>query len=344
MLGTGTMGKNGRVHVKMGIQFVIIAIVTAIILAGVIVFSISCKTPSTPNPPGQPTAPSQTPTPSQNPPATISNTPPTTQPTTTASPVPSPTQVTPPSPSPTPPASSNIIINHSNWDWYNSQPAEISGAVANLKIFFAHASVGANILKGMDDLHSADSSKYPLIQKSSGGTPPATTVNGAIYEFSRGNPGWTVKISDFETYIKNGWHDTKVDLAMNKFCYVDPKADWTVYRDSMVALEAKYPGTRFVYWTMPLTTDKDSNEVLRAQFNQNLRDWIAGQSNKLFFDLADIEAWSPDGQQQLFTSQGQNYPRVFAGYTPDGGHLNQDAAKRVATGLYSLFGKISQAK
>ena len=180
--------------------------------------------------------------------------------------------------------------------------------------------------------------------KGSGDTPPATTSNGTIYEYSRGNPGWALKISSFETYVKNGWKAPTVDLAMNKFCYVDPTAEWSVYRDSMLALEAQYPGTKFVYWSMPITTATDANAVLRSQFNQKLREWFASQNNKIFFDLADIEAWSPDGQQQTFTSQGQTYQKLYAEYTSDGGHLNDSGAKRAAIALYSLFGIIGRSQ
>jgi hypothetical protein len=330
----------------MGI-YIIIAVVAVVILAGIIVFAVSCKSTSTPTPSysssptqtAQSTLSSQTPPASQNPSTTTAIIPTATQ---LASPIP--TQVIPPSPSPAVPASSNIIIDHTNWDWYNSQDPEISKGVTNLKIFFAHASVGDNILRGLSALHSSNSAKYPLMLKGSGDTPPSTTSKGTIYEYSRGNPGWALKISSFETYVKNGWKAPTVDLAMNKFCYVDPTADWPAYRDSMLALEAQYPGTKFVYWTMPIMTATDSNAVLRSQFNQKLRDWIASQNNKIFFDLADIEAWSPDGQQQTFTSQGQTYQKLYAEYTSDGGHLNDSGAKRAANALYSLFGKIGRSQ
>ena len=106
----------------------------------------------------------------------------------------------------------------------------------------------------------------------------------------------------------------------------------------MVALEAAYPNTKLVYWTMPIMTSSDSDNVLRAQFNQNLRNWMATQNNKLLFDIADIEAWSPDGVHQTFTYNGQTYEQMYADYSTDGGHPNEEASDRLATGLYSLFG------
>jgi hypothetical protein len=326
---------NSKGHPRQrGNMRTIASMIAVVSLVGIMIFIAGCSNapttamPNSPTPTAQPTISSQTPAASQTPP------------TTQVTGAPSPTQVPLPSQTAAPTPRANIIINHTNWDWYNSQPSSVFNGVAQLKIYFAHASVGGNILDGMKALNSADSAKYPLIQQSSRDKPPATTNKGTIYEYARGNPDWPVKISSFATYIKNGWNDPKVNLVMNKFCYIDPQADWMTYRDSMVALEAQYPGTKFIYWTMPLMPTADSDEVLRSKFNQNLRDWMATQNNKFFFDLADIEAWTPDGQIQTFTDKGATYQKLFAAYSSDEGHLNDAGAKRAATGLYSLFGKI----
>ena len=233
-----------------------------------------------------------------------------------------------------------IIINHTNFDWYNNQSQEVIDSVASLKIFFSHASVGSNIISGFADLNSADSSKYPLKHRTIDASPPAQTKNGIIYEHRRGNPGWSAKISNFETCIKNGWHYPKVDISMQKFCWIDHEADLTAYLDSMTALEASYPDTKFVYFTMPLSTEKNSNAVRRAQFNAGLRDWIDTQDNKFLFDLADIESYSPDGVPQTFMYQDREYENLYPEYTFDEGHLNEAGRQRMATGLYSLFGQM----
>ena len=236
----------------------------------------------------------------------------------------------------------NIIIDHTNWDWYNNQPQQVFERVAALRIFFSHASVGEKIMNGFDALNSANPIKYPLGQIVADANPPVTTTNGIIYQYYEGNPGWSQKISDFKAHVNSGWHDTKVDIAMNKFCYIDaylPGVDWTIYRDSMVALEAQYPNTKFVYMTMPLLTVDDGVGVQRAQFNQAMRDWIATQNGKLLFDIADIEAWSPSGEHQTFTYNGTAYELAYSAYTSDGGHPNAEGSQRLAIGLYSLFGR-----
>jgi hypothetical protein len=249
-------------------------------------------------------------------------------------------QATSSKPTPVPTSLGNIIIDHTNWDSYTQQSQKVVDSVAKLKIFFAHASVGGNILDGMFYLNQSSSSKYPLSQISSGGSPPATTVNGTIYQYSRGNPPWTTKISDFQINVNDGWHDSKVDIVMYKFCYIDPDVDFKTYVDSLTSLEAKYPGTKFVYWTIPLMTAGDSDQVLRAKFNRKLRDWISVQKNKILFDIADIETWNPNNEQQTFTSGGTIFEKMFSGYSSDGGHLNSVGMQRGAISLYSLFGEI----
>jgi len=240
----------------------------------------------------------------------------------------------------TPTQNENIIIDHTNWDWYNSQQQSVFDIVATQKIYFVHASVGRNIMEGFGALYDTNPSKYPLGQKSTGEIPPSSTLPGTIYEYPRGNPGWSEKVSNFEVYVNNGWHDPKVDIAMNKLCYIDQDADWKVYRNSMTTLETKYPATKFVYWTIPIKNTEGPEAIIRNQFNQNLRNWIATQNNKLLFDIADIEAWSPSGEHQTFTYDGTIYEKAFLAYTSDGAHLNAEGSQRMATGLYSLFGQV----
>lgn len=196
-------------------------------------------------------------------------------------------------------------------------------------------------MQGFADLHNANSLKYTLDQVSSGDTPPATTVNGTIYEFNRGNPGWVAKVSSFETYVGNGWYYPEINIAMNKLCAIDQDADWATYCNSIANLEVTYPTTKFVYFTIPYYTNSDEDNVLRNLFNQNLRNWLATQGNKILFDIADIEAWSPTAVHQTFISSGITYENLYSGYSSDGLHLTADGGERMATGLYSLFGKIT---
>ena len=86
---------------------------------------------------------------------------------------------------------------------------------------------------------------------------------------------------------------------------------------------------------MPLTTGTDSTNIQRNQYNRAVRTHCAS-TGAVLFDIADIEAHDPAGVQQTFSSGGQTWQRLFAGYTDDGGHLNPDGRQRVAAGWYAV--------
>jgi len=236
----------------------------------------------------------------------------------------------------------STVIDHTNWNWYDTQSQAVFDAVGTQSVFFSHASVGSNIVGGMNTLRSSDSSKYQLQTVSAGTTPPAVTQPGRFYEYARGNPGWEQKINLFNSYVGNGWSSPKVAFAMDKLCYIDEQAKVSTYLNAMQALSAANPTTKLVYWTMPLTTSTQYDNVLRNLYNNSIRDY-AKSHDIILMDIADIEAWSPSGVQQTFIYDGVTYQKLFSGYTGDGGHLNALASQRVATGIYSLVGKSTVA-
>ena len=152
--------------------------------------------------------------------------------------------------------------------------------IGQLRWFFAHASVGANLVEGITNLHGSNPSFYQIYTNGAADTdpyitsypPPANTTNGILYEYMRGNYGWQAKVDSFQTYVSNGWRFPKVNLALNKFCWIDQAADWTYYVNSLSNLEAAFPETIFVYMTMPLTTTNydTANNYYRNAFNDNL--------------------------------------------------------------------------
>ena len=234
-----------------------------------------------------------------------------------------------------------IIINHTNYD-PSTIPQETMNQVGQLKLYFAHASVGGNIIDGLSDLHSLNATRYQLHTVTEDGVPPATTSPGNMYEYMRGNPGWSAKVTTFETYMANGWGANKVHVAINKFCYIDPDANFTSYRNSMVNLEATpaYAATRFVYMTIPLMTapNSASDHYLRQTFNAQLRQFCAA-NDKILLDIADIEAWNPSGVEQTITYNGTVCQVMAPEYTSDGGHLNTLGRDHVAMGLYAMLAK-----
>ena len=240
------------------------------------------------------------------------------------------------------------IIDHTAIDGVAALPQSTLDAIGQQRWFFTHASVGSNMLSGLNDLHAADPGRYQLVTASvsylSGqqraANPPDPTVGGRVYECPRGNPGWQSKFTIFENSVEiSGWHAPAVDVAMDKLCYIDQDADAAVYVNLMAALEAQYPQTVFVYITMPLTTSSDYDNVLRNVYNAAVRQHC-GANSRLLYDLADMEAHDPNGNPATFTYQGQTYQRLCSGYTSDGGHLNTPGRQRIALGWYATAAAI----
>lgn len=246
-----------------------------------------------------------------------------------------------------PAVSHGEVIDHSNVDGVASLPQATMDAVGAQRWFFTHASVGRNMISGMETLHTEDAGRYQLVvdgvaynSSEERAADAGTTSAGTIYEVDRGNPGWASKFTIFDNSIRqSGWHWDKVDVAMNKLCYIDYEADANAYINSMAALELEFADTVLVYTTMPLkrdvhTADLLNENILRNEYNDIVREFAIA-NDKLLFDIADIEAHDLDGNEHTFTHEGETYQRLFSGYTSDGGHLNDVGQRRVALGWYA---------
>lgn len=242
-----------------------------------------------------------------------------------------------------------VTVNHSDISIVSSLPQGCMDAVGLQRWFFSHASVGSNMVEGMSTLNAADPSFYQLttewvdVAGTEGGSDyrpsdVSPTVDGKIYEVSRGNPEWTNKVVFFENAFRmSNWANNGIQYAMNKFCWIDPYADAVAYLNSMAGLESSFPWIVFIYTTMPLTGLYDSDNNLRNAFNNSIRTHCATNNHPLL-DVADIEAWSPDGIQQTYLYGGNTYQMMYAGYAegPEDWHLNAEARSRMAYGWYAL--------
>ena len=228
-----------------------------------------------------------------------------------------------------------IIIGHQQVSSAKSYPAAVVGQIKQVKWFFAHASVGSNMLDGLADLHRSDADRCPMEFVTADRKPPQTTRSGVIYEHNRGNPGWKAKFDRFEETVRGGWHAPVVHFAVNKLCYIDQGASFKYYLHSMTNLEAEFPDTVFVYATVPLTTASDGDNFLRNAFNDRVREWVK-QNGRVLFDIADIESHDAEGQVSSFQYRGRACQKLFEKYSTDGGHLNEPGRQAVARGFYAL--------
>ncbi len=236
------------------------------------------------------------------------------------------------------------IVDHSAIDAVLELPQCVMDGIGTQRWFFTHASVGGNLLEGLDDLATANPARFQLATAGVGydgahlraDPPPLPTVAGTVYECGRGNPGWEDKFTIFDNSVRlAGWRQGAVDAVMDKLCYIDPNANVTTYLAMMDALAMAYPTTALVLTTMPLTVDEDGDNVLRNLYNQAVRAHAAS-TGALLYDIADMEAHDPDGVEHTFVYGGQTYQKLFAGYTGDGGHLDLELGhRRVAQGWYA---------
>jgi len=236
------------------------------------------------------------------------------------------------------------VVDHRHLAAVATFPQSVLDAIGSQRWLFTHASVGGNMVEGLDDLHALDAARYRLATAWVGfdaglnraDAPPATTLPGTVYECQRGNPGWSEKVAIFDNSVRlAGWRLPQVDVVMDKLCYIDPDANANVYAASMTALRAAYATTAFVYTTMPLTTGEDADNVLRNQYNQAVRIHCAS-TGAVLYDLADMEAYDGNGIAQTFSSGGHTWQKLYDGYTDDGGHLNVTGRQRVAIGWYAV--------
>jgi len=223
----------------------------------------------------------------------------------------------------------------------NFAPA-VKEKIAQLNWYFAHASVGDNMMEGIAELRAADKNLYPIKGARASNSPPPTATPCSIYEHNRGNPGWKAKFDLFETCVRGGWHSPRVNIAMNKLCFIDQGASFKYYIHSMTNLEAEFPQTVFVYTTIPLTTSTDGDNFLRNAFNDRLRDWTR-QNGRVLFDIADIESHDAGGGACTFAYRDKTCQRLCDGYTTDGGHLNSASRQLVARGFYALAAALLEA-
>ena len=168
-------------------------------------------------------------------------------------------------------------------------------------------------------------------------------ANNGLGDNHRGNPGASEKVSGFAASL--GDLGSHVDVAMFKFCYIDPDASFAEVRSAMEALEAAYPAVDFVWWTMPITASSYSEDpsvkAQRQAYNEAMRAYCSA-NGKWLLDIADLECHDASGAAYADASGNE---LLYAGYTSDGGHLQADAGKlQVARAYWTLLIEIAKTR
>jgi hypothetical protein len=149
------------------------------------------------------------------------------------------------------------------------------------------------------------------------------------------------KIAGF-TSLVNGLNGS-ADVAMLKFCVSDSgrwsglsaNELWTAYNDAMGQLTAAYPGTEFVYWTMPIGNSTNWDQQWHSDFNTLVRAHCAS-TGVVLFDIAAVE--SDNGRCAV-----NGYESLCSAYAAsDGAHLSEAGQAIVAAELWEFLGGLAE--
>jgi len=227
-------------------------------------------------------------------------------------------------------------------------PARLK-TLSRSRIFFAHMSVGYNILDGVKAIGQDFSAGLPLVETDD----PSQMAKPGLYHARLGfNGDPFAKIRSFESQVAK-IAPANPDIVLMKLCYVYILAErntpdlFEAYRQSMDRLEKRYPDIRFIHCTVPLTSEPTTvkrkiksavksllgkttwvhDNTARMEFNTRLRQQYPSDR---IFDIAMAEAVTPDGRLTFAQSGQTRVPALCRGFTNDGGHLNETGSRRVA--------------
>ncbi len=227
------------------------------------------------------------------------------------------------------------------------------------RIFFAHQSVGENLLAGLRDWIEASPGLVPRIVATQNG---AALAPGTIAHARAGRNGDPEgKLAAFEALLGQGLAG-RTDIALLELCFTDVGARTGVealffrYQQTFERLARRHPHVRFVHVTVPLTGRPGGvrrflaarlgrggawarDNLARHRFNEALRAHAPG-----LFDLAAVEATDPAGREWSVAIDGHEAPVLAGPYTDDGGHLNRDGRRHAARRLIAVLAETVAAR
>jgi hypothetical protein len=240
----------------------------------------------------------------------------------------------------------------------DAQLAADLALVRAARVFFAHRSLGADVLDGVARVPGAGLRIVAL-----GADAPLTVPDAALAHvlFAQdGDPA--AKIAAFEQLLAGA--QPSPDVALMKLSWADidgntdTKALFTRYREAIERLKRAHPQTVFVHVTAPLTVrdtgaaelferltgisdDAASANVRRDEYNGRLRAAFRGEP---IFDLAALESLWPDGRSEQFERAGTRHPSLVPAYTKDGRQLSGLGQERSARALIHALAAAVRAR
>jgi len=230
-------------------------------------------------------------------------------------------------------------------------PATTWAHVSEIRTFFAHQSVGGNLLAGVQDLQQRDHvTTLPIVDIGKTSV-PSGAVLAHLYVGQNGDP--MSKIRGYREALEGGLGDS-IDVAAMKFCFWDIQKDTPVaevfetYSKTIAELQQRFPRITFVHMTVPLFTRDDDwragvrrllsmdvprtlDNAKRHELSERIRARYAGRE-----PLFDLEAFEAASDQER-----GGIPYLRPEYTYDGGHLNESARAAGAAAFLDVVARAS---
>ena len=229
--------------------------------------------------------------------------------------------------------------------------------IAKERIYFAHQSVGYNIMDGIYDIIEKYNKKLDIVE-----TSDAPKGEDSFFAHSRigENTKPQTKINGFYDVMNNGM-GKMVNIAFLKFCFVDINAETDImslfkeYQSVINKLKLQYPNVTYIHFTNPLVIRQTGlkafikkiigrqvngaeDNLQRQEYNELLRKAYYGK--ELLFDIAEIESTKLDGSREVYSLDGKKYFSLNPQYTTDGGHLNKKGRDLVARNLIKFISEL----
>lgn len=218
-------------------------------------------------------------------------------------------------------------------------------SISRARVFFAHRSVGANILElGIPQIYSDAGVTPPTITD---GLPAAGGSIGDHWLDQTDDP--RSKLRDFDAWMRSKGVGSATDVALMKFGYIDILKNTDVqglfsdYKAMMTRLAADFPHVRFVHATVSMTRWDAENNASIESFNQLMRQEY-GNSGRLF-DLARVLSTCSNGtRDEHRTETGRHYFQICEEFTSDGGHLSELGAKAAAMEMLAELARVLNSR
>jgi len=260
------------------------------------------------------------------------------------------------------PLSHPLIIDHTTTDLSQIPDEWIENAITNLRIYYVHASHGAQLMRGLERIESAN--PFYSVAITVGSLP---NEEGALQIFDRG--GDPINFWDYFCWGPGDCADGKaltrevltsnpsINIAASSWCHEMNTASEEYVQDyltSMGELEAEFPDVTFVYMTATAdgwlrdddndgTFDGPNRHLRNEQIRQYCRD-----NNKVLFDFEDLDSWwfNPETMQwEHFTSTVNGHtisivaPAFYESYSC--GHMSYTACEQKGKAVWQMLARLA---